>query len=259
VTVNVAVVGKYVNLVDSYKSLHEAMTHGAIANEARVSVDYLDSEELEKGNINRLANAHAIIVPGGFGERGIEGKVNAVRYARENRVPILGICLGLQMMVVEYARNVIGIKRANSREFDQNASDAVIDYMEGQRDIEKKGATMRLGSYPCVVRQGSLAYSLYRRNRIAERHRHRLEVNNQYRSALHKAGLRATGTSPDDSLVEIMELPTHPWFLGCQFHPELKSRPLECHPLFRGLIRAAVMRRAEVAPERAKVRALRTA
>jgi CTP synthase len=259
VTVNVAVVGKYVNLVDSYKSLHEAMTHGAIANEARVNVDYLDSEELEKGNINRLANAHAIIIPGGFGERGIEGKVNAVRYARENRVPILGICLGLQMMVVEYARNVIGIKRANSREFDQNASDAVIDYMEGQRDIEKKGATMRLGSYPCVVRQGSLAYSLYRRNRIAERHRHRLEVNNQYRSALHKAGLRATGTSPDDSLVEIMELPTHPWFLGCQFHPELKSRPLECHPLFRGLIRAAVMRRAEVAPERAKVRALRTA
>jgi CTP synthase len=259
VTVNIAVVGKYVNLVDSYKSLHEAMAHGAIANEARVQVDYVDAEELEKGNMARLANAHAIIIPGGFGERGIEGKVRAVRYARENLVPALGICLGLQMMVIEYARNVLGLKRANSREVDPNTPEAVIDLMDGQREVDKMGATMRLGSYPCVIRSGSLAYSLYRRNRIAERHRHRYEVNNDYRTGLEKAGFKATGTSPDNSLVEIMELSQHPWFLGCQFHPELKSRPLECHPLFRGLIRAAVVRRAEISPERAKVRALRTA
>jgi CTP synthase len=259
VTVNVAVVGKYVNLVDSYKSLHEAIAHGAIANEARVQIDYVDAEELEKGNPERLTNAHAIIIPGGFGERGIEGKVRAVRYARENFVPILGICLGLQMMVIEYARNVLGIKRANSREVDADTPDAVIDFMEAQRAIDKKGATMRLGSYPCVIRPGSLAASLYRRSRISERHRHRLEVNNRYRPGLEKAGFKATGTSPDDTLVEIMELPGHPWFLGCQYHPELKSRPLECHPLFRGLIRAAVARKGEVAPKNTKVRALRTA
>jgi CTP synthase len=259
VTVNVAVVGKYVNLVDSYKSLHEAIAHGAIANEARVHIDYVDAEELEKGNTTRLANAHAIIIPGGFGERGIEGKVHAVRYARENLIPILGICLGLQMMVVEYARNVLGIKRANSREVDPNTPDAVIDYMDDQRELDKKGATMRLGSYPCMIRSGSLAASLYRRTRITERHRHRLEVNNHYRPALEEAGLKATGTSPDNTLVEIMELPGHPWFLGCQYHPELKSRPLECHPLFRGLIRAAVARRGEISPAQTKVRALRTA
>jgi CTP synthase len=259
VTVNIAVVGKYVNLVDSYKSLHEAIAHGAIANEAKVEIDYVDAEELEKGDpAKRLANAHAIIIPGGFGERGIEGKINAVRYARESGVPILGICLGLQVMVIEHARNVLGIKRANSREFDEKTPDAVIHMMDQQKDIANKGGTMRLGSYPCVIRPGSLAASLYRRNPIAERHRHRYEVNNRYRAGLEEAGFKATGTSPDDSLVEIMELPTHPWFLGCQFHPELRSRPLDCHPLFRGLIRAAVQRRSAQAPERSKVRELRS-
>jgi CTP synthase len=260
VTVNIAVVGKYVNLVDSYKSLHEAIAHGAIANEARVQIDYVDAAELEKGDpAARLGNAHAIIIPGGFGERGIEGKIRAVRYAREGGVPILGICLGLQMMVIEYARNVLGLRRANSREFDDSTPEAVIDLMEQQRDVEQKGGTMRLGAYPCVIRPGTLAYSLYRRNRISERHRHRYEVNNTYREALEQAGFRATGASPDNSLVEIMELPKHPWFLGCQFHPELRSHPLECHPLLRGLIRAAVQRRAAQAPERSKVRELRTA
>jgi CTP synthase len=259
VSVNVAVVGKYVNLVDSYKSLHEAIAHGAIANEARVHIDYVDAEELEKGTPARLANAHAIIIPGGFGERGTDGKVRAVRYARENLIPILGICLGLQMMVIEYARNVLGIKRANSREIDPDTPDAVIDFMEGQRDIGQKGATMRLGSYPCVIRSGSLAASMYRRSRVTERHRHRLEVNNHYRPALEKAGFKATGASPDDTLVEIMELPEHPWFLGCQYHPELKSRPLECHPLFRGLIRAAVARKGKLPVTHTKVRELRTA
>jgi CTP synthase len=259
VTVNIAVVGKYVNLVDSYKSLHEAIAHGAIANEAKVEIDYVDAEELEKGDVaKRLANANAIIIPGGFGERGIEGKINAVRFARESGVPILGICLGLQVMVIEHARNVLGIKRANSREFDEKTPDAVIHMMDQQKDVANKGGTMRLGAYPCAIRPGSLAASLYRRNPIAERHRHRYEVNNSYREALEQAGFKATGTSPDDSLVEIMELPTHPWFLGCQFHPELKSRPLDCHPLFRGLIRAAVQRRSAQAPERSKVRELRS-
>ncbi len=259
VTVNIAVVGKYVNLVDSYKSLHEAIAHGAIANEAKVEIDYVDAEELEKGDpAKRLANAHAIIIPGGFGERGIEGKINAVRYARESGVPILGICLGLQVMVIEHARHVLGIKRANSQEFDAKTPDPVIHMMDQQKGVANLGGTMRLGAYPCAVRPGSLAASLYRRNPIAERHRHRYEVNNHYRAALEKAGFKATGTSPDDSLVEIMELPTHPWFLGCQFHPELKSRPLDCHPLFRGLIRAAVHRRSAMTPERSKVRELRS-
>jgi CTP synthase len=258
-TVNVAVVGKYVNLVDSYKSLHEAIAHGAIANEARVTIDYVDAEELEKGNpAARLGAADAIIIPGGFGERGIEGKIRAVRYARENQVPILGICLGLQMMVIEIARDLVGLKKANSSEVQEATPDPVIDIMETQKGVDRKGATMRLGSYPCVIRSGSLALALYRRSRIAERHRHRYEVNNAYRKALEEAGFKATGTSPDDQLVEIMELPGHPWFLGCQFHPELRSRPWDCHPLFRGLIRAAVVRRAETAPERsAKVRPLK--
>ena len=258
-TVNVAVVGKYVNLVDSYKSLHEAIAHGAIANEARVVIDYVDAEELEKGNpAARLAGADAIIIPGGFGERGIEGKIRAVRYARENRVPILGICLGLQMMVIEIARDLVGLKKANSREVEEDTPDPVIDIMENQKTVDRKGATMRLGAYPCAISPGSLALSLYRRSRISERHRHRYEVNNAYRKALEQAGFKATGTSPDNHLVEIMELPGHPWFLGCQFHPELRSRPWDCHPLFRGLIRAAVARRAETAPQRsAKVRPLK--
>jgi CTP synthase len=258
-TVTIAVVGKYVNLVDSYKSLHEAIAHGAIANEARVNIDYVEAEEIEKGDpAARLGNADGIIVPGGFGDRGIEGKIRAVRFAREGRVPILGICLGLQMMVIECAREMLGLKRANTREVDAETPDPVIDMMETQREVDKKGGTMRLGAYPCEIRAGSLAASLYRRSRISERHRHRYEVNNQYRAALEKAGLRATGTSPDGALVEIMELAGHPWFLGCQFHPELKSRPLECHPLFRGLIKAALSRKAARAPQRSKVRELRS-
>jgi len=260
VTVNVAVVGKYVNLVDSYKSLHEAIAHGAVANEARVQVDYVDSEELEKADAaERLKGAQAIIVPGGFGERGTEGKIRAVRYARENGVPILGICFGLHMMVIEAARALVGLKRANTTEIATDSPDPVIHIMESQKVLAKKGGTMRLGAYPCNLRPGSLALALYRRTKISERHRHRYEVNNSYREALEKVGLVATGTSPDDKLVEIMELKGHPWFLGCQFHPELKSRPLDCHPLFRGLIRAAVQRRAERSPGRAKVRELRTA
>jgi CTP synthase len=260
VTVNVAVVGKYVNLVDSYKSLHEAIAHGAIANEAKVTTDYVDSEELEKQNVEeRLSQAHAIIVPGGFGARGTEGKIKAIRYARENGVPIFGICFGLHMMVIEAARDLLGLRRANSREIQEDTPDPVIDIMESQKDIAKLGGTMRLGAWPCSIKPGSLAASLYRKSKVSERHRHRYEVNNAYRADLEKAGLVATGISPDGSLVEIMELKGHPWFLGCQFHPELKSRPLDCHPLFRGLIRAAVQRRAEKGHKGAKVRELRSA
>ena len=260
VTVNIAVVGKYVNLVDAYKSLHEAIAHGAIANQARVTIDYVDAEELEKTDpATRLKSANALIIPGGFGDRGIEGKVNAARYARENGVPILGICLGLQVMVIEFARHVLGLRDANSREFDAKTPAPVIDILEGQKAVTRKGATMRLGAYPCELKPNSLAHRLYRRQRISERHRHRYEVNNAYRDALEGAGLKATGLSPDRKLVEIMELEGHSWFLGCQFHPELRSRPLDCHPLFRGLIRAAVERRAAAGAERSKVRELRPA
>jgi len=259
-TLTVAIVGKYVNVVDSYKSLHEAIAHGGIANEARVQIDYVDSEELERIDpATRLASAHAMIIAGGFGERGIEGKIRAIRYARENGVPILGICLGLQLMVVEIARDILGIKKANSQEVDPNSPDLVVHIMETQKDVSKKGGTMRLGAYPCAIKTGSLALSLYRRNKISERHRHRYEINNDYRPQLEKAGLIATGTSPDAALVEIMELKNHPWFLGCQFHPELKSTPLDPHPLFRGLIKAAAARRASLAPRHPKVRELRSA
>jgi len=259
-TVNIAVVGKYVNVIDSYKSLHEAIAHGAIANEVKVVTDYVDSEEFEKQNPDeRLANAHAIIIPGGFGARGTEGMIRAVRYAREHGVPILGICYGLHMMVIETARDRLGLKRANTSENAPDTPDPVIDIMETQKGVTKKGGTMRLGAYPCVIKAGSLAASVYRKTRISERHRHRYEVNNAYREALEKAGLVATGISPGGDLVEIMELEGHPWFLGCQFHPELRSRPLDCHPLFRGLMRAAMIRRAEVAPKSSNVRELRSA
>ncbi len=259
-TVNLAVVGKYVRVADSYKSLHEAMAHGGIANEARVVIDYVDAEELEKKEpAERLRAAHAMVIAGGFGERGIQGKLNAVRYARENKVPILGICLGLQLMVVEFARSVLSLKRANSTEFDQRAPDPVIDLMDAQRAVTNKGGTMRLGAYPCVLAANSLARALYRRQRISERHRHRYEVNNAYREMLDNAGFKATGVSPDGRLTEIMELGGHPWFVGCQFHPELRSRPYECHPLFRGLIRAALERRSALGVDHGKVRELRLA
>jgi CTP synthase len=209
-----------------------------------VQIDYVDAEELEKESAGRAAqaNAHAIIIPGGFGDRGIEGKINAVRYARENNVPILGICLGLQVMVIEHARQMLHLKRANSHEFDEKTPDPVIHMMEQQKDVANKGGTMRLRrlSVQPSFRVRWRLVALSAGNPISERHRHRYEVNNAYREGLEKAGFRATGTSPDNSLVEVMELKGHPWFLGCQFHPELKSRPLDCHPLFRGLIRAAV-------------------
>jgi CTP synthase len=244
-TARIAVVGKYVHLRDAYKSLHEALIHGGIANDARVDLHYVDSEAIEKATDDELArvlgDCDAILVPGGFGERGTEGKIAAIRYARERGVPFFGICLGMQLAVVEYARHVAGIARANSAEFDRSAP-AVIDLMPDQRNLREKGATMRLGAYPCVLTPGSLAAEAYGTTEISERHRHRYEVNNEFRDVLEAKGLVLSGTSPDRKLVEVIELRNHPYFLGCQFHPELKSRPMNPHPLFVRFVRAALDR-----------------
>ncbi|MBF8258001.1 MAG: CTP synthetase [Actinobacteria bacterium] len=238
--VTIAIVGKYVNLRESYKSLNEALTHGGIAHSVRVHHRYVDSEEIEKqGAEALLKGADGILVPGGFGSRGVEGKISAVKYARENGVPYFGICLGMQVAVVEFARNVCGMAAATSRELDSESECAVIDLMPDQRGVVDKGATMRLGAYPCRLSEKSLARKAYGALEVSERHRHRYEVNNEYREALASKGLRVTGLSPDGRLVEIVEIQDHPWFLGCQFHPEFQSRPMSPHPLFRDFIGAA--------------------
>jgi CTP synthase len=243
-TVNVAMVGKYVDLTDSYKSLNEALTHGGIANECRVKVTYVDSEKIEQEGLPEgVKNADAILVPMGFGPRGTEGKIAAVRYARESKVPFLGICFGMQMAVIEYARHVCGLERANSTEVDPNTPHPVIDLMTAQRGLTQKGGTMRLGAYPCVLEEGSLARKLYNRKKTSERHRHRYEFNNAYKERLIAGGLVCSGVAPDGSLVEMIELRDHPWFVASQFHPEFKSRPMECHPLFKGFIKAALQQR----------------
>ena len=240
-SVSIALVGKYVHLRDSYKSLHEALVHAALECDVKLDLDYLDSEELEKGELEaRLGHHHAILVPGGFGDRGAEGKIAAIRFARENKIPFFGICLGMQMAVVEYARNVCGLEGANSAEFERDASHLVVDIMPDQRGIKDKGATMRLGAYPCELKPDSLAFQIYGANRISERHRHRYEVNNSYRDSLETGGLMLCGVSPDERLVEMVELPGHPYFVGCQFHPEFKSKPHRSHPLFTSFVRAAV-------------------
>ncbi|HZA57506.1 MAG TPA: CTP synthase [Candidatus Udaeobacter sp.] len=242
--VRIVVVGKYMSLKESYKSLFEALVHGGIANEAKVELDYVEAENIEEvGAGELLAQADGILVPGGFGERGSEGKIETIRYARENQIPFFGICLGMQMAVVEFARNVCGLARANSSEFDPNSPHLVIDLMESQKGIGSKGGTMRLGAYPCVLQEDSLALKLYGRKKISERHRHRYEFNNHYAEPFTAKGMVLCGRSPDGNLVEIIELKDHPWFLGCQFHPEFKSRPLDCHPLFKGFVRAALQSR----------------
>ncbi len=238
--VRIGVVGKYVHLVDSYKSLHEALLHGGLANSCGVHMVYIDSEKLEVGELENLHTVDGVLVPGGFGERGTEGKVIAIKWARENGVPFFGICLGMQMMVVEFARHVVGLEGANSMEFDPATPHPVIDLMESQQAVTEKGGTMRLGAYPCQLTKGTKAYESYGKDNISERHRHRFEVNNSFRRQLSDRGLVFSGQSPDGSLVEICEVPGHPWFLGCQFHPEFKSRPLAPHPLFASFIRAAI-------------------
>ena len=249
----IGIVGKYVDLKEAYKSLHEALVHGAVSNEVSVELEYVNSEEITPKNVEkRLKNLDGILVPGGFGSRGIEGKITSIKYARENKVPFFGICLGMQCAVIEFARNVLGLDKANSQEFDEFTPDPVIYLMtewydfrtkkiEKRDEASNKGGTMRLGSYPCKIVKETKAMEAYGESKIEERHRHRYEFNKKYAEALHKAGLVLSGTSPDEELVEMVELPGHPWFLGCQFHPEFKSGPMRPHPLFREFIRAATL------------------
>jgi CTP synthase len=251
-SVTIAVVGKYVDLTESYKSLNEALYHGGIANDCRVNLNFLDSEKLDSGTcVQMLADADGILVPGGFGGRGIEGKICAARYARENKIPYFGICLGMQIAVIEFARNVAGLENANSSEFDVNTSYPVIYLMrewfdersqtvQRRDDLSDKGATMRLGAYTCRIENDSHASRAYQIEEISERHRHRYEFNNEFRDRLEEKGLIFSGTSPNGELVEIIEIRDHPWFLGCQFHPEFKSRPMKPHPLFRDFIGASL-------------------
>ena len=251
--INIAMVGKYVDLTESYKSLEEALKHAQISNNCKVNVVYVDSELIEQDGIESALEevcggntVHAILVPGGFGSRGSEGKIEAVRHARENNIPYLGICLGLQMAVVEFARNVAKFQKANSEEFVTNPSEPVIHIMDEQKEVKQKGGSMRLGAYPCKLEKGTLARKIYGSAEISERHRHRFEVNNAFREKLSEKGLVFSGTSPDDTLAEIIELPNHPWFIGVQFHPEFKSSPLNAHPLFVDFVRAAASYRDEI-------------
>jgi CTP synthase len=247
--VTIGIVGKYTDWRDSYKSLSEALVHGGVANDVKVNMLYVDSEEIESGkNLDLLKSADGILVPGGFGERGVEGKIRAVEFARTENVPFFGICLGLQLATIEFARNVAGLKAANSAEFKPNGKENVIDIMESQKAVSDLGGTMRLGAYPCQVvskfaGKPTKAYAAYGKEQIQERHRHRFEVSNQFRGKLEEKGLLVSGKFIDKStgveLVEMVELPNHPWFLGCQFHPELLSSPMHPHPLFSSFIRAA--------------------
>ncbi|OQX24187.1 MAG: CTP synthetase [Desulfobacteraceae bacterium IS3] len=251
-SVTIAIVGKYVNLIESYKSLNEALTHGGIPNDCRVNLKFIDSEKISPENCaETLSSADGILIPGGFGSRGVEGKICAARYARENKIPFFGICLGMQLAVAEYARTMLGLDGANSAEFDEHTPHPVIYLMKEWYDeksnilhrrdeMSDKGGTMRLGAYPCRLKEGSLAYEAYNTQEISERHRHRYEFNNAYREQLEAKGLIISGLSPDGELVEIIEIREHPWFLGCQFHPEFKSTPMSPHPLFAAFIRAAL-------------------
>jgi CTP synthase len=250
--VTIAIVGKYIDLRESYKSLNEALCHGGIANDCKVDLDFVDSESLDASNSReRLEQADGVLVPGGFGTRGIPGKIRAIQFAREEKVPLFGICLGMQMAVVEFARHVAGMDRAHSTEFDEDTPFSVIYLMKEwfdyktqsvqKRDMTSdKGGTMRLGAYPCVLTGGSVAFKAYGQKEISERHRHRYEFNNAYKERLEDAGLVISGASPDGELIEIIEILDHPWFLGCQFHPEFKSRPMNPHPLFASFIKAAL-------------------
>jgi len=240
--VEIAIVGKYVELPDAYISIAESFTHAGIANDCRVNIKYVYAEDLEEEEKveENLKDVDGILVPGGFGDRGIEGKIAAVKYARENKVPYFGICLGMQCAVIEYARNILDLDDANSSEFNEESSDPVIDLMPDQHDIEDMGGTMRLGLYPCKLEENTISKKAYSDEVIYERHRHRYEFNNQYRSRMEKKGMIFSGLSPDEKLVEIIEIPDHPWFVGVQFHPEFKSRPNRPHPLFVRFVEAVL-------------------
>lgn len=240
--VRIGLVGKYVELKDAYLSVAESLRHAGVANDVMVDINYIDSEKLEKeNNINDIfKDIQGIIVPGGFGTRGIEGKIIAIKYARENNIPFFGICLGMQLAVIEHARNVLKIADATSLEFNNTSKNMVINLMENQKNVENKGGTMRLGTYPCVLKNNTKVSYVYGVNSITERHRHRFEYNNEYGKLLEDSGLEIVGTSPDNSLVEIVEMKNHRWFVGCQFHPEFKSRLNKPHPLFLGFIKESI-------------------
>jgi len=240
-SVRIGICGKYTHLKDAYKSIIEAFVHAGVENDCSVELKWIDAEEVTKKSADSdLGDVDGVLIPGGFGERGIEGKIEALRYVRENQTPYLGICLGMQCAVIEFARNVCKLEKANSFEFDQETKHPVIHLMPDQETITDLGGTMRLGAYPCILEKESLSFKAYGKKEISERHRHRYEFNNQFREVLTKAGLKLAGLSPDGRLVEIIELEGHPWFVAVQFHPELKSRPTEAHPLFRDLVKAAL-------------------
>ncbi|MDD5292672.1 MAG: CTP synthase, partial [Candidatus Omnitrophica bacterium] len=239
--VKISVVGKYITLQDAYKSIYEALVHGGIANDTQVIINKVDSEDIEKEGVEKfLKDSKGILIPGGFGNRGIEGKIKAAQYARENNIPYFGICLGMQIAVIEFARNTCGLSNANSTEFNKKTKFPVISLLEEQRKIKDMGATMRLGKYPCALAKQTHSFKAYKKERISERHRHRYEFNNKYRDIMSDKGMVFAGVNPEKNLVEIVELRDHPWFVACQFHPEFKSKPDKAHPLFRDFIKAAL-------------------
>jgi CTP synthase len=249
--VNIALVGKYVELHDAYKSIAESLIHAGASNEVKANVRWVPSETVSKENVEELlGDQNGILIAPGFGERGFEGKIAAAQYAREKGTPFLGICLGLQVAVIEFGRNVLGLKNANSTEMDPKTKEPIIDLMEEQKKITKKGGTMRLGAYPCTLKEGNKVFEMYGEQDISERHRHRYEFNNDYLDRFEQKGMMAAGVNPDSNLVEIMELKNHPWYVGTQFHPELKSRVLAPHPLFIGFIKAAMANQANKSTNR---------
>jgi len=247
--VSIAVIGKYITLQDAYKSIYEALVHAGIENDAKVNIVKVDSEELVSNNDaairQKIGEVTGILIPGGFGKRGVEGKIKAIRYARGHKIPFLGLCLGMQTAVIEFARNVCELKNAHSSEFNKKTPYPVISLLEEQKNVQKKGASMRLGAYPCQLHKGTKSYTAYRRQLIQERHRHRYEFNHEFRSTVEKNGMTLAGTSPDNKLVEIVEIKDHPWFVAVQFHPEFKSKPEKAHPLFRDFIKASLAMRVK--------------
>ncbi|MBA3761889.1 MAG: CTP synthase, partial [Chthoniobacterales bacterium] len=238
--VKIAVVGKYIDLQDAYKSIYESLTHAAASQDCGIDLKLIDAETLQDGINGQLKDVAGILIPGGFGERGVEGKINATRFAREEKLPFLGLCLGMQVATIEFARNVCGLEDANSTEFDENAADPVICLLDEQRGVRNKGASMRLGTWPTKIAQGTLAEKLYGSPEVLERHRHRYEFNMKYRERMGEKGFTISGTSPDGALAELIELTNHPYFLACQYHPEFQSKPNKPHPLFKGFIQACL-------------------
>jgi CTP synthase len=238
--VKIAVVGKYIDLQDAYKSIYESLTHAAASQDCGIKLELIDAETLEGGVDGHLQDVAGVLIPGGFGERGVEGKITAAKFARENKIPYLGLCLGMQVATIEFARNVCGLDKANSTEFDKDAPDPVICLLEEQRDVKNKGASMRLGTWPTKIAKGTVAEKIYGDDEVLERHRHRYEFNMKYREKMGEKGFTISGTSPDGSLAELIELRDHPYFLACQYHPEFQSKPNKPHPLFKGFIEAAL-------------------